>query len=192
MAETADLKSLARRIIERDRARDTGRDGPSRDCLASELASRQYFEAVSLSRSPKGRDTKTAIPDPYAVTIAALEQRCPDYIDTADWQKAIEDGRRFIGRWGEQTASLGWTARDLFGLPRIPEKPAPNYRRLSRYDETGLIWLLRGRPVVALSDTTAAIEQTTGAVTIYRKNNKPALGPVGDSLDDINPSGWQP
>jgi hypothetical protein len=68
----------------------------------------------------------------------------------------------------------------------------PNYRRLSRYDETGLIWLLRGRPVVALSDATAAIEQSTGAVTIYRKNNKPALGPVGDSLDDINPSGWRP
>jgi hypothetical protein len=192
MAETADLKSLARRIIERDRARDTGQDGPSRDCLASELASRQYFEAVSLSRSPKGRDTKTAIPEPFAITIAALEQRCPDYIDTTDWQKAIEDGRRFIGRWGEQTASLGWTARDLFGLPRIPEKPAPNYRRLSRYDETGLIWLLRGRPVVALSDDTAAIEQPTGAITIYRKNNKPPLGPVGDSLDDIDPSGWQP
>jgi hypothetical protein len=37
-----------------------------------------------------------------------------------------------------------------FGLYRIPKKPAPNYRRLSRYDETGLIWLLRGRPVVAL------------------------------------------
>jgi hypothetical protein len=72
-----------------------------------------------------------------------------------------------------------------FGLYRIPKKPAPNYRRLSRYDETGLIWLLRGRPVVALSDATAAIEQPTGAITIYRKNNKPALGPVGDSLDDL-------
>jgi hypothetical protein len=185
VAETADLKSLARRIIERDRARDTGRDWPSRDCLASELTSRQYFEAVSLSRSPKGRDTKTAIPEPYAATIAALEQRCPDYIDTADWQKAIEDGRGFIGRWGEQTARLGWTARDLFGLPRIPERPAPNYRWLSRYDETGLIWLLKGRPVVALTEATAAIENPTGAITIYRKNNKPALGPVGDSLDDL-------
>jgi hypothetical protein len=185
MAETADLKSLARHIIERDRARDTGRDRPSRDRLAAEVASRQHFEAVSLSRSPKGRDTETVVPEPYAVTMAALEQRCPDYIDTADWQKAIEDGRRFVGLWGEQTARLGWTARDLFGLPRIPEKPAPNYRRLSRYDETGLIWLLKGRPVVALTEATAAIENPTGAITIYPKNNKPALGPVGDSLDDL-------
>ena len=36
--------------------------------------------------------------------------------------------------------------------------PAPSYRRLSRYDQTGLIWLLRGRPVVAMTDSTAAIE----------------------------------
>jgi hypothetical protein len=80
----------------------------------------------------------------------------------------------------------------LFGLPHIPEKPSRNYRRLSRYDETGLIWLLRGRPVTALSDATAAMEQPAGAVTMYRKHVKPPLGPLGDSLDDINPSGRQP
>jgi len=44
---------------------------------------------------------------------------------------------------------------------------------------------LRGRPVVALTANTAAIENPTGAVTVYYKNNKPALGPVGDSLDDL-------
>jgi len=192
MAETADLKSLARRVIERDRGRDTRRDKPASDCLAAELASRRPLEAVSLSRSLNEQDHETAIPEPYAFSIAALERRCPDHIDTADWQQAIEDGRRFLRRWGEQAATIGWTARDLFGLPRSPEKPAPNYRRLSRYDETGLIWLLRGRQVMALSDATAAIEQATGAVTMYRKHDNPPLGPLGDSLDDINPSGWQP
>jgi hypothetical protein len=55
--------------------------------------------------------------------------------------------------------------------------------RLSRYDETGLVWLLQGRPVVALAEATAAMQSPTGAVTIYRRHNKPALGPVGDSLD---------
>jgi hypothetical protein len=72
----------------------------------------------------------------------------------------------------------------LFGLHTPPERPAANYRRLSRYDETGLIWLLRGRPVVALTATTAVIQGATGILT-YRKLNKPALGPLGDSLDDI-------
>jgi hypothetical protein len=48
---------------------------------------------------------------------------------------------------------------------------------LSRYDATGLCWLLQGRPVVALTESTAAIESATGNVTRYRKLNKPALGP---------------
>ena len=56
---------------------------------------------------------------------------------------------------------------------------------MSRYDETGLIWLLRGRPVVALTEATAAIQSSTDAITIYRRHNKPALGPVGDSLDGL-------
>jgi hypothetical protein len=90
---------------------------------------------------------------------------------------------------GDQVEALGWTARDLFGLDKPAEKPHPSYSRLSRYDETGLIWLLQGRPVVALTEATAAIQSSTGAITIYRRHNKPALGPVGDSLDDLEPPG---
>jgi hypothetical protein len=80
---------------------------------------------------------------------------------------------------------LGWTARDLFGLHQPPTNPAPMYRRLSRYDETGLVWLLEGREVVALTQETASIRWPGGSVTIYRRNNKPAFGPLGDSLDDF-------
>jgi hypothetical protein len=65
----------------------------------------------------------------------------------------------------------------------MPDKPAPSYRRLSRYDEIGLCWLLRGRGVAALTDRMAVIENPTGAVTIYRKYDKPAVVSVGDSLD---------
>jgi hypothetical protein len=65
--------------------------------------------------------------------------------------------------------------------------PQPTYRRLSRHDETGLIWLLRGRQVLALTESTAAVESPTGAVTVYRRHNKPSLGPIGDSLDDLEP-----
>jgi hypothetical protein len=38
--------------------------------------------------------------------------------------------------------------------------------------------------VVVLTDATAAIKNAIGNVTIYRRHNKPELGPVGDSLDD--------
>jgi hypothetical protein len=114
----------------------------------------------------------------------ALERECPALILEDRWRQAVEDGWQFLTAWGEQANAFGWTARELFGLHTPPERPAANYRRLSRYDETGLIWLLRGRPVVALTATTAAIQGATGILT-YRKLNKPALGPLGDSLDDI-------
>jgi hypothetical protein len=122
----------------------------------------------------------------FGRTYTLLEARRPEHIDVADWQQAVEDGRRFLAQWGEQAEALGWTSRDLFGLAPVPDKPAPNYRRLSRYDLTGLIWLLRGRPVAALTADTAAIQNSTGAITVYRKHYKPALGPVGDSLDDLD------
>jgi hypothetical protein len=93
------------------------------------------------------------------------------------------DATAFTSQWGAQAHAFGWTARELFGLHPVPERPAGNYSRLSRLDDTGLIWLLRGRPVVALTETTAAIQGATAVLT-YRKINKPALGPVGDSLDD--------
>jgi hypothetical protein len=114
----------------------------------------------------------------------ALERRCPKYVNQDRWQQAIADGRRFLAQWSESAAGLGWSARDLFGLAEIPDGPGSNYQRLSRYDQTGLIWLLQGRPVVALTSDTAVIETTTGTFT-YRRHDKPALGPLGDSLDDM-------
>jgi hypothetical protein len=118
-------------------------------------------------------------------TFSALESRCPDLVPPARWQQAIEDGRAFLARWGRQAEALGWTARDLFGLHQPTAKPHPSYSRLSRYDHTGLVWLLQGRPVLALTDRRAAIENATGAITIYRRFNKPGFGPLGDSLDDL-------
>jgi hypothetical protein len=122
--------------------------------------------------------------------FAVLEARCPDYIEPARWRQCVEDGSKFLALWGEQAEALGWTSADLFGLRTPPERPHPSYSRLSRYDCTGLCWLLQGRPVVALTEATTAILNPTGNVTTYRKDNKPALGPLNDSLDDLNPE-WR-
>jgi hypothetical protein len=150
----------------------------------------QGYPVLENAFEPQGRDISDKSPTFGRLyrscrTFSELERRCPDHIDRRDWQQAVTDGRAFLARWGEQAEALGWTARDLFGLGPVPEDPAPSYRRLSRYDLTGLVWLLRGSTVVALTDTTAAIQHATGNVTIYRKHNKPALGPLGDSLDDL-------
>ena len=120
--------------------------------------------------------------------LEELERRCPLYINSADWEQAVGDGREFLARWGQQADALGWTAHDLFGLHPIPERPVASYRRLSRYDCTGLVWLLQGRHVVALTADTAAIQTESGGILAYRKNNKPAYGPLGDSLDDVGPA----
>ena len=133
--------------------------------------------------SPEGSPLSEISP-PFGRVFEALESGCPDLVPVARWRAAVEDGRRFLAQWGDQAEAPGWTARDLFGL-HTPEKPHPSYGRLSRYDETGLIWLLEGRPVVALTEATAAIQNPTAAITVYRRFDKPALGPVGDSLDDL-------
>jgi hypothetical protein len=122
---------------------------------------------------------------PFGGILDALAERCPDLVEHNHWRRAVDDGRRFLAAWGTQAQQLGWTARDLFGLHSPPEQPQPSYRRLSRYDETGLIWLLQGREVIALTADTAAIRSPSGSISVYRKNNKPAFGPVGDSLDDF-------
>jgi hypothetical protein len=133
---------------------------------------------------PFGRFGRFVVPrkaeeTPYFHALAALRGRCPDRVEPGRWQQAMADGERFLLQWAERAHALGWTTRDLFGLHEIPDRPSVNYRRLSRYDETGLIWLLQGRNVIELTEETAAIRWPSGSVTVYRRNNKPALGLMG-------------
>jgi hypothetical protein len=143
---------------------------------------------ISKSTSSENRQNRQNSPqflEPLHHVLDVLDGRCPDYIETERWRRAVEDGRRFLATWGARAQALGWTARDLFGLHTPPEGAHPGYRRLSRYDTTGLIWLLQGREVIALTADTAAIHWPSGSVTTYRKSTKPTFGPLGDSLDDL-------
>lgn len=97
----------------------------------------------------------------------------------------MADAQRFLANWSDKAAALGWTVEELFALHQVPARPAPSYSRLARYDRTGLVWLLQGRSVIALTADTAAIRTPSGGTVSYRKSGKPALGPLGDSLDDF-------
>jgi hypothetical protein len=122
----------------------------------------------------------------YRRTFAVLQSKPPALIPVDRWQQAIADGRAFLVQWGGTAERLGWTSDDLLGLHKPPENPHPSYSRLSRYNETGLLWLLQGKTVVALTADTATIKNViTGNVTVFRKHNKPPLGPLGDSLLDL-------
>jgi hypothetical protein len=137
------------------------------------------------SENRQNRQNSPQSPAPLNHVLDVLDGRCPEYIETERWRRAVEDGRRFLATWGARAQALGWTARDLFSLHTPSDGAHPSYRRLSRYDATGLIWFLEGREVIALTADTAAIRWPSGSITVYRRNNKPALGPLGDSLQDL-------
>jgi hypothetical protein len=162
--------------------------GPHLKRLRAQKSQKRVVEAPSKPSKPgfegfegaQSRDFSDFL-GPYSRVIAALEARPADR-----WQAAVGDGRRFLVQWGERAETLGWTAKDLFGLVAVPEHAKPSFNRLSRYDETGLVWLLDGRRVVALTEGTAAIQNpATASITMYRRFDKPALGPLGDSLEDF-------
>jgi len=130
--------------------------------------SRAEAEAIARREMMAGVYEAARDPGSYASALAALRAECPAYVDAADWQQTIENGHRFVTQWGKQAEAHGWTPADLFGLHTPPEKPAPNYRRLSRYDQTGLIWLLHGRRVVELTKDKAVIETANGRLSYFR------------------------
>ena len=73
----------------------------------------------------------------------------PMGITVARWRQFIQDAEHFMTDWAEKADALGWTAVDVFGLH--PEAPA------HRMDAAGLIWLLSGHRVAALSENEAVI-----------------------------------
>jgi len=168
-----------------------GTPTPAQAAKVAKVGAKQSTVYRGVTADPDGTGCEVTIGElpatglRYHQTFGTLQLRPPAHVPEDRWRMAIEDGRRFLATWGSQAEALGWTSADLFGLHTPPEQPHPSYSRLSRYDETGLVWLLLGREVVALTEATAAFENPTGSITTYRRFNKPALGPLGDSLDDL-------
>jgi hypothetical protein len=128
----------------------------------------------AVSTDPDGTACKVEIVElpqagRYRKVFGVLQLKPPDLVDVTRWRQCVTDGSKFLAVWGESAESLGWSSADLFALAPVPAKPHPSYSRLSRYDAVGLIWLLQGRPVVALTEATATIRNpATGNLTTYR------------------------
>jgi hypothetical protein len=100
------------------------------------------------------------VPAPFAGAFAALASTAPEHLSTDRWRLFLDDSPAFLDQWGEQAAALGWTADDLFGLDSV----AP----LARYDRMGLLWMLKGERVVAL---TAAAARLSAGLSFYRRRH---------------------
>jgi hypothetical protein len=93
--------------------------------------------------------------------------RPPADVPLKRWQTFIDDLGRFLdGPFLDVAVKLGWGPYDLFGCDRD--------RPFARIDCMGLLWLLNSRKFVALTETTATIETTTGATQrFWRKPAEP-------------------
>jgi hypothetical protein len=140
---TVDLKALARKVLDRDTSRDTSRDSMKNTVPAPSTA----------------WDT---CPAEWREGLAALDPNHPPAgIAAPLWRATIRDAELFLATWGRQAANLGWTTLDLFGAHSL----APG----ARYSCMGLLLLIRGGRVVALTTASAAIEQQSGARLTYTR-----------------------
>jgi hypothetical protein len=130
----------------------------------SPINKKDISKAKPSIAAPTGSEISEVSEISPEVFYAALERQCPKHVDLVRWQQAVEDGRRFLAEWGKSAAALGWTGEELFGLHTPPSNPHSSYNRMARYDFTGLVWLLAGNPVVAMTEATAAIQHKSGSV----------------------------
>jgi hypothetical protein len=103
------------------------------------------------------------VPRAWAEGFAALSTMpAPTGFLPERWQRFVDDAGKFLaGPFAAQAAALGWTALDLFGCDR--DKP------FARIDQAGLLWLLNGDKLIAMTENTAVIETPTGARQTYRR-----------------------
>jgi hypothetical protein len=106
---------------------------------------------------------EAGIPRAWAEGFARLaEMSCPLGIPARRWRRFVDDAGRFLDRgWAAKAAAAGWEPMDLLGCDR--ERP------WQRIDMMGLLWLLNGAVVIALTEATATTYNADGARLTYRR-----------------------
>ncbi len=108
-------------------------------------------------------------PAGWHAILQGLEQmQAPDFAGAGRWSQVVEDADSLLSNWGRAAYDLGWNALDLFGV----HAAAP----AGRYDVMGLVMLLGGGRVFALTEQTAAFRRPSGSALTYRR--KPMSGAV--------------
>ena len=103
------------------------------------------------------------IPRAWAEGFARLHPDRPSGdVPAKRWLTFVNDVGRFLDSpFCAVAAALGWGPHDLFGCDRD--------RPFARIDQAGLLWLLNGDHLIALTENTATIERRTGARQTYRR-----------------------
>jgi hypothetical protein len=146
-------------------ARSLTRSGAPAD--SGESAADRFEERAALIEYGAG------VPREWAEGFARLDLASPPVgFDAKRWRTLIDDGGKFLDRWGGETARLGWSALDLFGAHPV----APAFR----YDAAGLVNLISGGDVVDIRTDRAVIRTPSGtSLTYYLRRLSRCGGAVG-------------
>lgn len=120
------------------------------------------YEKNELSELSPPAGVVGGVPVSWDRGVAALlKMDAPLAYPHERWGALRRDAYSFLRTWGAQAHRLGWISADLFAVHcRAP---------WARVDSMGLIPLLHGRKIMALSSDQAAIKTGSGRTLYYRK-----------------------
>jgi hypothetical protein len=136
-------------ILSELRSADCGWSGEDRQAVFDECAGILEFDG--------------GVPRAWAEGFARLDMgQPPADVPPKRWIQFVDDCGRFLASgWAAKAETLGWGPLDLFGCDRV--KPC------ARIDRAGLLWLLNGRKLLALTANAAAIATASGGSLTFRK-----------------------
>ena len=127
--------------------------------------SRHKAAIVALLRPPS-----PALLAEWNAGVSRLRTMARPRVRPDRWRQAIVDAGRFLDQWGAQAAALGWATLDVFGAH--PTHP------IERLDCAGLVILLHGDELAALTADTARIRTSSGALLTYYRRPRPGAVPL--------------
>jgi hypothetical protein len=130
-----------------------------------ELLQHERRELLNLATDPKA---KTRCLSALIGTLS--RSRVPHHWPAATWPQFIADAQAFCMDWAERAFVSGWAAWELFGC----HSRAP----WGRIQGMGLVLLLRGHEIAALTAIDAVIRTPTGAHQAYRRKPADPLHPA--------------
>ncbi len=143
-----------------------------RECEISELC--EIIPAAGVATCPPGGhavllQVPDGVPVDWVQGVADLLAMPPhpDWPEPA-WKALQNDALTLLKDWAVQAHRLGWDTMDLFGV----DAGAP-YARL---DGIGLVPLLGGRPIIALTEDAVGIRTATGGALTFHRHKSPPPG----------------
>ena len=137
------------------------------DLCSTQPDGRAHSERLSTQSTEDKRaaviECDGGAPRVWAEALAGLDPACPPCdIPPMRWLRFVDDCGRFLDEgWATHAERLGWAPLELFGCDRT--KP------LARISRAGLLWLVDGRKLLALSADAAAIANASGSYLTFRR-----------------------